>query len=172
MSQALSFYPAPPGASSPEAAARAMLSRFWDGRLPVDPAKIAEAAGLDVEFTNPFQSDYGTWSGYFNASQRKIRINGMEAPVRRRFTLAHELGHYALSHGPAFRDEPNAFSSQNRDPREREANQFAAELLMPADAVRKIVGSGTVRSTEDLAGIFHVSKVAMAYRVSNLGMPL
>ncbi|MDE1970088.1 MAG: ImmA/IrrE family metallo-endopeptidase [Patescibacteria group bacterium] len=43
--------------------------------------------------------------------------------VRRRFTIAHEIGHLLLGHvckGPAFEDNPEA-----------EANQFAAELLMP-----------------------------------------
>lgn len=172
MQQANTFHPAPPGTSSPKVAARAMLSHFWDGRLPVDPAQIAVVAGLRVEYTTPVQPDYGTWSGFFSADERLIKVNGTEAAVRQRFTLAHELGHYAMNHGASFRDDADAFSSKNREPKERQANQFAAELLMPEDAVRRVVASGTVSSADQLAALFKVSKVAMAYRVTNLGLLL
>jgi len=52
-----------------------------------------------------------------------IGFNPDTAWVRRRFTIAHEIGHLMLGHvcgGPDIEDNPEA-----------EANQFAAELLMP-----------------------------------------
>lgn len=60
---------------------------------------------------------------------------------RLRFTCAHELGHFIL-HGKlltAFRDT-TAEPQQGRDLHEREADHFAAALLMPADpAVQAIL---------------------------------
>src|SRR5262249_17255718 len=63
---------------------------------------------------------------------------------RKNFTIAHELGHFILPNhdnddvvcNPY---ELSDFSSQARD-REREANEFAAELLMPADVVSHAIG--------------------------------
>lgn len=164
---------AAPPRLTPEAAARSMLSHHWDGLLPVDPMEIARRQGLRLHAISPFDEGYtGTYSGRFDAAQRLIEYSSMEAPVRQRFTVAHELGHYALNHGDAFRDDANSFSSRNRDPKERQANQFAAELLMPESAIRKVISSGTIEDADELAAIFNVSKVAMAYRVTNLGLLL
>lgn len=97
-----------------------------------------------------------------------IYFNASDSLVRRRFTVAHELGHMVLGHRDAPRDGPDAFRSGTRDPIERAANQFAAELLMPAEAVRRAVVSGRFASLEELASAFRVSPAAMNYRVTNL----
>lgn len=154
-------------AVSPAAAARALLTKHWDGRLPVDPAAIAKAEGLRLERLN---SD--SYSGEFLRAQKTIRVNTNEAHVRQRFTLAHELGHYALGHEDAPRDTSAAFSARAQEPQERAANQFAAELLMPARAVEKLVLSGMFRTTDELAKAFNVSKVAMTFRINNLNLGL
>ncbi len=64
--------------------------------------------------------------------------------VRQRFTIAHELGHFFLHRASStvfvdaapifFRDESSSNGSQRE---EIEANAFAAELLMPEDAIRQ-----------------------------------
>ncbi|MGY3230093.1 Zn-dependent peptidase ImmA (M78 family) [Luteibacter sp. HA06] len=51
---------------------------------------------------------------------------------------------------------------------EREADQFAAELLMPADDVKQKIAAGET-SLSALAAQFGVSALAMKYRVQNLG---
>jgi Zn-dependent peptidase ImmA (M78 family) len=51
---------------------------------------------------------------------------------------------------------------------EREANEFAADLLMPAAMVRR--HAGAVASPRDLAEAFEVSPIAMSYRLQNLGL--
>lgn len=151
-----------------------MLSRWWTGTLPVDPMQIATCEGLRAIAANPFDETHEKWmsgaSGRFDAGHRLIMYSGIEPPVRQRFTVAHELGHYALEHGNAFRDDPSSFSSRAIDWREREANQFAAELLMPTEALLRIVRSGTVADAGALAAMFNVSKVAMSYRLQNLGL--
>lgn len=61
-----------------------------------------------------------------------VMVNASMPLVRQRFTLAHEFGHYALKHEPVVDLTINFHPS---DPREVEANQFAAEFLMPRTAI-------------------------------------
>jgi Zn-dependent peptidase ImmA (M78 family) len=80
-----------------------------------------------------------------------IGFNPSIAWVRRRFTIAHEIGHLLLGHTCTDPDLDN-------DP-EAEANQFAAELLMPL-AILKIDYKHE-RDLEKLAAKYIVSKEAM-----------
>jgi Zn-dependent peptidase ImmA (M78 family) len=57
-----------------------------------------------------------------------ILVNSSMHPVRARFTLAHEYGHHRHGHGAAV---DRVIDHSSRDRREVEANQFAAELLLP-----------------------------------------
>jgi len=73
-----------------------------------------------------------------------IIINHDHPPGRRLFTLAHELGH-VFFHLPRVSGEEKGGGHRgqllcsNRDPKEKEANSFAAELLMPSDEVDTFV---------------------------------
>lgn len=153
---------------SPRANAGRVLAEHWDGRLPVDPGVIAE--GLGIRLVPVTTNDY---SGYFTRDDEffggpVIRYNREDPLVRKRFTVAHEIGHFVLGHDNAPRDNSTMFGTSVREPIERAANQFAAELLMPADAVRKVALSGKFGSVDELADAFKVSKVAMNYRLTNL----
>ena len=64
-------------------------------------------------------------------------VHGRQAVVRQRFTVAHELGHHVLGHGPAL-DTPRSIFAGDFDPVEAQANAFAAELIAPAPAVRRV----------------------------------
>jgi len=155
-------------ADSPARVAQSFLEQHWDQRLPVDPVALAQAAGVRV-YMNP---EFGGLAGsfYFDQfNQPVIEYNGNDPLVRQRFTIAHELGHYALSHGPRFRDSTEAFSLGNYDPVEADANKFAAELLMPAPVVNGMIQSRGVTDFEYLASLFNTSTVAMKYRLKNLG---
>jgi Zn-dependent peptidase ImmA (M78 family) len=63
-------------------------------------------------------------------------VNGAQAAVRQRFTLAHEFGHRRLGHASVI-DRPADVFGVQRDESEVAANYFAAEFLMPAEAVRR-----------------------------------
>lgn len=105
-----------------------------------------------------------------------IGVNSAESATRQRFTIAHELGHFFLHRNKdAFVDFRDNVQGALRTPREREANMFAAALLMPrrkvlAD-VRSLAKHGV---TEDevgtLAGRYAVSEDAMRFRLINLKM--
>ncbi len=94
-------------------------------------------------------------------------------PIRDRFTIAHELGHYVLHYlwpKQAGRD-PGAVEAQRYGTGrvEWEANWFAAGFLMPATAFRESYRD----LNEDLHAIaskFGVSVEAARVRVSNLNL--
>ncbi len=160
------------GDPTPARAAADMLAKHWDGRLPVDPQRIAAALGIQVVARGgPDDPDY-VYSGYFDSEGERpvIEYNTAESQLRQRFTVAHELGHYALGHASAPRDTPDNFNTAVKDACERQANQFAAELLMPASALRALVQSGKFGDIGALASAFRTSKVAMGYRMQNLGI--
>jgi hypothetical protein len=70
-----------------------------------------------------------------------IAYNGMVSPERQRFTIAHELGHFVLHRNrqPSFDcDKESVYSGHETIRRiEREADDFAANLLMPGDLLRQ-----------------------------------
>jgi hypothetical protein len=114
---------------------------------------------------------------------------------RRRFSAAHELGHYLMHHRPEWLadDEPDAITDDEpeavieaapdddaiADPalveRERQANRFAAELLMPAALCRHLhqfyeerYGATPQFIEGHMAGDLLVSRQATRYRLQSL----
>jgi len=108
-----------------------------------------------------------------------VLINSDKPRARRRFTIAHELGHLALGHlheGEIVLDE----SINAPQPQETEANAFAAGLLMPVEGVmasltrlRARLGSQAqpLEWAVWLSASFGVSEEAASYRMMNLSLP-
>ena len=107
-----------------------------------------------------------------------IALNSKEPPLRQRFTLAHEMGHYFLHPGKntfvEFRDNKDKEREEVvRSPKEIEANKFAAALLMPRKLVLKDLASFSESGVSAnqlalLANKYQVSEKAMSYRLINL----
>lgn len=100
-------------------------------------------------------------------------VNGTHAPVRQRFTLAHELGHIRCGHDGATPVETFVtLGGLTTDSREVQANAFAAELLAPAPAIRARVGDGQpeLAAIVRIAAEFGISTIAALYRVNSLGL--
>jgi Zn-dependent peptidase ImmA (M78 family) len=96
---------------------------------PVDVFAAAEHLGLDVVYWEPEEKDL---AGVLIRSARTIFVNASLSAARIRFTVAHELGHYVLGHGDAGCPCPS------RAEEEREADRFAAALLLPAAVLRSM----------------------------------
>lgn len=132
-----------------------------------------------IKKTFQFDSDI---SGLLAINNDKviISINSMEDPKRQRFTIAHELGHLRLhsKDQPVFVDKTpkvmyrNNASATGEILKEREANSFAAALLMPhsllINEIENCVYGGDA-AIKHLAKQFKVSEQAMSFRLSNLG---
>lgn len=97
-------------------------------------------------------------------------VDSSEPSVRQRFTAAHELGHYVLhreSIGATHTDNYRLRAEGMTNWQETQANQFAADLLMPFDLIDAAIQGGKT-SVKELAGLFKVSEIAMSIR---LGLP-
>src|SRR3984893_4354821 len=103
-------------------------------RVPVE--RIAKARGARI-FYQSLKDDVSGFL-YRDTDQTVIGVNTHHAPVRQNFTAAHELGHMLLHDQEKLHIDHSFFvrlrddvSSQGTDDDEREANLFAASLLMP-----------------------------------------
>lgn len=146
-----------------------VIAEYWDdGILPVVPAYIAAQMGVAV-LADPKLVASGHYDPKGFNDGPLITYNPTELPVRQRFTIAHELAHFVLNHGARDRDTPDNFTMAVHDQKEVAANKFAVCLLIPKSFVDAIVQVNMVRSIPKLAKIFGVSKVAMSYRLKELG---
>ncbi|BFV58383.1 hypothetical protein KCMC57_up34870 [Kitasatospora sp. CMC57] len=161
-----------------DAAAKALLEKFSVIRPPIDPYRLAEQLGATV-VPQKLAPDV---SGMLlrNDGQQVIGVNGTHAKNRRKFTVAHELGHLLLHRGrPLILDTDlrinyrDAISGMATDREEIEANRFAAALLAPEEMVRASAAKASALSADELvdvlAGEFEISAQAMSFRLMNLG---
>lgn len=100
-----------------------------------------------------------------------IFLNPKARPERKRFTVAHELGHFVLHRHlrPSFNcDKENIHSGiDTLKEIEREADDFASNLLMPGDMLRDRIEGKRIdfRLAGALAKEFGVSLEAMCIRI-------
>jgi Zn-dependent peptidase ImmA (M78 family) len=90
--------------------------------------------GVTVYFVI-FEDDKKNISGFFDCEERAIFVNKEEWPLRQTFTIAHELGHKVLHEELAQSGEYRVLLRDQdyfgEEPHEKEANAFAAHLLVP-----------------------------------------
>ena len=169
-----------PPNDNPYSRAKEMLARLGIKSNPTPVEKIAKALGAQVRFS-PFDEELSGMV-YIKEGVPIIGVNSLHHPNRQRFTIAHELGHLELhremitsnihvdKNFPALMRDTN--SATGTEQIEIQANQFAAELLMPRDLIDKamegkqfdIDDDGPI---EELAKKFKVSKQALEYRIRN-----
>lgn len=153
--------------------AQRILDVYWDRNVPVDIDRLAEKMGAEVHYL-PILAGGNDISGRFDIVNGvpTCYVRSTDSEQRQRFTLAHELGHFALNHGGGFRDNSASFNIYNYDQREVDANTFAAELLMPRVAIDYVIDKMKLNSISEFANLFNVSLPAMTYRLKNLGISL
>ncbi len=109
---------------------------FGGEQLPVPVESIAEdLLGLAVEAR---ELDV---SGMLLPAERRILVNAAEPETRQRFTIAHELGHWICqclegTAQPVYCRAEDVGVDPEAKALELEANIFAANLVMPEEAVR------------------------------------
>jgi len=127
-----------------------------------------------------------------------IVVDKYQPDTRKKFTIAHELGHLLLKHDTALNTQDkgmintqqkqlntpsqilfrNDKTSEGSDWREVEANHFAASLLMPREILNREIHKLMQKKPKpylsepdvcELANIFEVSPISMSIRLSRLG---
>lgn len=160
--------------------AQQLLARLEIKDAPVPLEKIAKALGAQLRFS-PLDSELSGMV-YIKDGTPIIGVNSLHHPNRQRFTIAHEIGHLELHKDEISKavhvdkDFPVLMRDQKAatgtDQLEIEANQFAAELLMPKKLIDEAIKGGlpdidTDIPLEELAKKFRVSKQALEYRIRN-----
>jgi len=145
-----------------------MFTRSW----PVKLSAITDALNIKV-FRVPLSEDI---SGKFSREMNKdgtafytIHVNSKHPFTRQRFTLAHEIAHYVLHRDlidEGVVDTIMYRSKELDDYFEVQANQFAADLIMPPELVVKAYEEQ--KDPEELAKMFEVSLRAMEIRLNTL----
>lgn len=143
--------------------------------VPVDIARLTKELGVEYVEKPMGPEESGkiqrVGPGY------RITVNSTEGPQRRRFTAAHELGHYLLHRDMVserghldrlFSSGSSGVGDFINPMHEVQANRFAAELLMPSERVRR--EAETSDDVSVLARRFGVSPAAMRVRLESLGL--
>ena len=166
---------------APEAQAGALLAKLDIRSVPVFPEKIGESLGARIRFS-PLDEELSGFI-FVRDSIPIIGINSVHHPNRQRFTLAHELGHLVLHKvlisSMVHVDKQLPFllrsqkSASGKDKIEIQANQFAAELLMPEPILMRELqkisfGIDDEAPLDELARKFRVSRQAIGYRIQNI----
>lgn len=162
-----------------------------DIEIPVNLEKIIEFLGITVRYDASLDEDDIVGEILFEQENPIIKINPLKNryETRMRFTLAHEIGHYCLHISDSKMEFVDSQKTMSRtesywDRYESEANNFAAQLLMPKTSVlsvgQKVIdiyktkksktGMPVNQFIETMAKEFCVSVISMEYRLKNLGI--
>lgn len=172
-----------PASVNPGERAKKVLERLSIKSSPVPVEKVARELGAQVRFT-PFDDEL---SGMIHIKDGVpiIGVNSLHHPNRQRFTIAHELGHLELHKEmitssihvdkgfPALMRD--ATSAKGEELIEIQANQFAAELLMPRVIVERELAGKQFDIDDDapldeIAKKFRVSKQALQLRIRSISL--
>lgn len=144
----------------------------------VDVIALAKNMGLRIEEVEFKEQDIsGVLSKVDNTYV--ISINKQDTYTRKRFTIAHEIGHYVLGHlnDASFNHMEIFRKSGQKDDKEVDANKFAATLLIDKQVLKNVCF--IVRKLKDrsskislAADFFDVSKSTLEYRIKNLGLEI
>lgn len=161
-----------------EQTAREILRKHGLLSIPVNPLDLATKLGMAVHNAKFFDENL---VGMIAKKDGKMTllVKGTDPPFRKRFTIAHELGHHFLhlaEDGEFVDGEADLFRNARGDQgdispeqrREIQANMFAAALLMPSEDIRSEYKR--VRSVSKLARRFNVSEEAIGGRLDQLGL--
>ncbi len=168
----------PASRSEIECRAKEVLIQHGLYSLPINPVHLANVLGVAVNNAKFFDESL-TALITKRGRATQIFVEQSAPPYRKRFSIAHELGHYFLhlhedggivdKRADMFREREPADGLISEDQRrEIEANWFAAELLMPAQFVREEWSKNP--STPYMARAFNVSEEAIGYRVDALDL--
>lgn len=169
---------------------KAMESGGFPIKAPIDVERIAYELGISIVEDASLEINDVIGEICFEGSVPKIRINPLQNSYipRRRFTIAHEIGHFCLhldGNRKGFIDSKKTMSRTESywDDHEYQANIFAAQLLMPHELLlttgisiikdyMKINSSGDKMPVNEfvdgMSRKFNVSNKAMEYRLKNI----
>jgi len=150
-----------------------ILEDFLIESAPVPVEVIAKKMGIEISYAP--SADYSGILIRKSDGKVLMGVNNSESVQRMRFTIAHELCHYFFDKKDHVTvDYRNKIHSNQKPDKEKIADFFAANLLMPESLVRVDFKEATKEGIffeDNLSGMadkYQVSKEAMKYRLLNL----
>ncbi len=142
-------------------------------KAPVDVVGLANDLGIRVRYKT-YEDDISGELVRVDGERFEIFVNALDSVTRQRFTIAHELGHFiyhrdligdGVGDDRAYRRTDQSTYHDNRISRkeEREANRFAATILMPGHLIASLQDDGLSRRA--MADQLQVSEHALAIRM-------
>lgn len=151
--------------NSPEQYAQEIISSF-NLTPPIDLNKICEILDIKVNYESLSSVEALL---IVSPGKRNIIIDNCKNiyKPRERFTIAHEIGHYMMPWHENLQQCDKIADFKSEDTTEREANDFASELLVPkSNLLEDINGKKvTLSLIKQLAEKYAVSLVVMARRI-------
>ncbi len=147
-----------------------VLEAYGITKPVVNVSAIAKKEGYAIkEIKMPVGSE--NVAGFYDRDRKTIYINAEDAPDKKLFSIAHELGHIFLEHptyGVLYRIPKKG--TEEYPIQESEANSFAAYLLMPRFMVREYLEKYRLSRNDyrTMAEIFGVPMSAMKYQLEYL----
>lgn len=149
---------------SPMEIARIVRRQFKLGNLPIrDIFGLLEANGIIVYQWDCDIKEFDGVSVLTDKGHPLIVINKNMSNDRKRFTLAHELGHTIMHQSLDF------IISEHRD-KEKEANDFASEFLMPELAIRSYLCNLTLKSLQENKRYWLTSMASILQSAKKIGI--
>ncbi len=145
--------------------ARKILQDTKALEIPVPIEKVIDHYGFRVAYLNQPPDQF---SGILHRSKKAIGINKNHHIFRQRFSLAHELGHYFLGHPDAEQEIPDEENSSLFEIYEKEADEFAGELLVPKDLLKQRFKD--TPEIDNLKNKFQVSQHVIIIQISKYGL--
>lgn len=147
-------------------------------KLPFDITAMVQDHGISIIRRDIERSVTGVL--VLDSTRVTMLLNRLFDASQQRFSLAHLFGHFVLHKNlsPLFVELIRPEESRSHQPwalLEQEADEFAAEMLMPEEILRDCVTAKPhhFRSpsvVQPLAARFGVSELAFALRLSQLGL--
>ena len=147
------------------------LRSIW-GIDPVSPIKnlisTAEKNGIVIAEANMSDGALDAVSRWIIDRPFIILTDNNESSVRRRFNVAHEIGHILLHNSV---ESVHDYSSKElKNIIERQANSFASHFLLPSGAFEESLLSTSLEYYKDLKKYWKVSIQAMVFKTHSLGL--
>lgn len=149
--------------ATPEEVATHVRRQFRLGIYPIeDMCNFLERNGVTVFFWDCEYDEFDGVSLITDNGNHLVIINKNMSNDRIRFSLAHELGHVVMHQCVDF------FIPDIRD-KEKEANRFASELLMPSQAIKGSLLNLKFGSLSTLKAYWLTSMASILLKAKNLG---
>ncbi|QIG65879.1 ImmA/IrrE family metallopeptidase [Ochrobactrum phage vB_OspM_OC] len=128
-----------------------IFGNFTDGILPVDMEKLYQRMGITVTLADRDSILDST----------TVEINRNHSARRKRYAMAHMLGHITLHHPLPIIEDASAYMANNPSFEEWQANVFALSLLIPEKTFDMYVRKLGYEDISKIAEICGVGEVAI-----------